>query len=79
MKRRKTAPRKKRPRLPEVQESLSETSRALYGIADPDEPDALQPEAESIEDPLEDWPEAAGEADSWLRSRRARRDEEREG
>jgi hypothetical protein len=65
--------------LPEAPESLSATSRALYGIADPDEPDALQLAAESIEDPLEDWPEAAGEADRWLGSRRARRDEEREG
>jgi hypothetical protein len=65
--------------LPEAPESLGATSRALYGIADPDEPDALQPEAESVEDALEDWPESAGEADRWLTRRRARRDEEREG
>jgi len=78
MKSPKTVPRKKRSRLPEAQENLSATSQAPYGIAD-DEPDALPPEADSVEDPLEDWPESAGEAERWLKSRRLRRDEEREG
>jgi hypothetical protein len=61
MKRRSTVPIRKRFRLPEAPESLSATSRALYGISDPGEPDALQPEAESVEDALEDCPESTGD------------------
>ena len=70
MKSPKTVPGKKRSHLPEAQENLRATSQALYGIADADELDAMRPEADSIEDPLEDWPESAGEADHWLKSRR---------
>ena len=79
MKRRKATLSKMRSRLPEAQNDLSATSRALLGISDADELDALQSEAESVEDPLADWPENAGEADHWLKSRRVRRNEEREG
>jgi hypothetical protein len=77
MKRRKSAPGKKRLRAPEAREDLSATTRALYGVED--EPGVRQTEPESVEDPLRDWPESAGEADHWARSRRVRRDEEREG
>lgn len=77
MNRRKSAPRKKRFRVPEAREDLNATSRALYGAED--EPGAPRTEPESVEDPLKDWPESAGEADHWAGSRRVRRDEEREG
>ena len=79
MKRRKSAPKNKRFRLPQAQEDLSAMSRALYGAEDEGEPGAPPAEPESVEDPLQDWPESAGEADHWLTSRPARRDEEREG
>jgi len=79
MKRRKSVPSKKPPRLPEAQEDLNATSRALYGVADEREPEALARDAESVEDPLQDWPESASEADPWLKSRSVRRNEEREG
>jgi len=79
MKRRKSVPRKKPSRLPEAQENLNVVSRALYGVTDGREPEALARDAESVEDPLQDWPDSAGEADHWLKSRGVRRNEEREG
>jgi len=79
MKRRKSEPSKKPPRLLEAQEDLNATSRALYGVADEREPEALARDAESVEDPLQDWPEGDGDADPWLKSRSVRRNEEREG
>jgi hypothetical protein len=79
MKRRKSVPGKKPSRLPEAREDLNATCPALYGVADEREPEALPRGAESVEDPLQDWPESAGEADHWLKYRGVRRDEEREG
>jgi len=79
MKRRKSERSKKPPRLLEAQEDLNATSRALYGVADEREPEALARDAESVEDPLQDWPEGDGDADPWLQSRSVRRNEEREG
>lgn len=79
MKRRKSSSRTKRSPAPQPQQDLSAISTALLGMTDTDEPDAVRRQAESVEDPLADWPESAGEADHWQKSRPVRRDEEREG
>ena len=61
MKRRKPPRRKEATPPAVVHEDLNETCGAVYGVADPRERDALAREAESIEDPLQDWPESAAE------------------
>jgi len=76
MKRRKSAPKKKPMGLPQPHDDLGATSHALY---EGDDAGGPPPEPESVEDPLDDWPESAGEADPWVTSRRVRRDQEREG
>ena len=69
---RKPARRTSAPPSPGVQEDLNVTSRALYGVAQPHEPETAAQDNESIEDPLQDWPDDEGAADQWLKERRGR-------
>lgn len=78
MKRRKPVCRKRAPPPPSAQEDLNATGRALYDIAEAREPGAAAQDNESVEDPLQDWPESSGDADEWVKERRAR-NEQREG
>ena len=57
MGRRKSVRRKRAPPSPGAREDLNATSRALYGLAQAREPEATAQDNESIEDPLQDWPE----------------------
>ncbi|HET7159743.1 MAG TPA: hypothetical protein VFI62_12155 [Burkholderiales bacterium] len=61
MKRRKVSRKNKASPPPSAPEDLNATS-PIYGLTAMREP-------ESIEDPLEDWPESTGEADEWLTER----------
>ena len=73
MRRRKSVRRKRAPPSPDAREDLNATSRALYGLAQAREPEATAQDNESIEDPLQDWPE--NDADRWLKERCGRGDE----
>ena len=64
VKRRKVSRKNRASPPPSVPEDLNATSRTIYGLTS-------TREAESIEDPLEDWPESTGEADEWLIERGA--------
>ena len=75
MRPRKPASRKSAPPSPGAQEDLNVTSRALYGVAQAHEPETAARDNESIEDPLQDWPDDEGAADQWLKERRGRGDE----
>lgn len=61
-----------------AEEDLGAPSRALYGFGEPTENELLLAETalESVEDPLDDWPESGTDADDWLRSHGVRSDEE---
>ncbi len=74
MRPRKPASRKSAPPSPDAQEDLNVTSRALYGVAQAHEPETAARDNESIEDPLQDWPDDEGAADQWLKERRGRGD-----
>jgi hypothetical protein len=78
MKRRKPVQRKKRDTTPDATDDLISTSRALYEFEQPSGPHAPARRKESVEDPLQDWPESSGEADRWLNERRGGSNEERE-
>ena len=66
---RKPVRRKSAPPSTGAQEDLNARSRALYGVAQAHEPEATAQDNESIEDPLQDWPDE-GDADRWLKERR---------
>lgn len=68
MKRRKRQRKKTAPPSPAAQEDLKVTSGALFGLEDERWPETQGPN-ESIEDPLQDWPESSGEPDQWLDER----------
>ena len=68
MKRRSLKRRTKLPPLARADEDLQATSRAIYELEDRRRPDT-QRSNESIEDPLQDWPESSGEPDRWLDER----------
>jgi len=70
MKRGKPQQKKRAPPSPPVHEDLKVTSRAVYGLDEERRPQTQRPN-ESIEDPLQDWPESSGEPDRWLNERRA--------
>lgn len=74
MRRRKPLRKETAPPPPGAPEDLNATSRALYGVSQAEEPEAEAQGNESIEDPLQDWPESEGEADEWLKERRGRGD-----
>lgn len=79
MKRRKTERKKRRaPPSPPGEEDLNAMSRAVFGLVEERQPQAQAPGNDSIEDPLQDWPESPGEADQGLTERRDRTDEQRE-
>jgi len=78
VKRRKPVRGKRASPSPSAQEDLNATSRAFDEVGEVREPKAAAQDNESIEDPLQDWPESAGDADQWLKERRAR-DEQRDG
>ena len=65
----KSRPRPGRaPAAPPPAENANAASDALLALEDGREPD---PERDgSVEDPLQDWPEAEGEPDRWLDERR---------
>jgi hypothetical protein len=70
MKRRKTQRKKRTPPSPPWQEDLKVTSVAVFSLEDERWPETRGPN-ESIEDPLQDWPESSGEPDQWLNERRS--------
>jgi hypothetical protein len=74
MKRRKLQPKKRPPQLPPAEQDLKATSGAVFGLEEERPPDTQGPN-ESIEDPLQDWPEDSGEPDQWLDERRGSRGE----
>ena len=71
---RKPVRTKRAPPLPEAQEDLNAVSAALYDDAPAGDVEASARAGESVEDPLQDWPESDGEADGWLKERRCRGD-----
>ena len=76
-KRRKPQRNKKTFEALPAKQDLDAASRAL--LEEREGPDAAAPRDASIEDPLQDWPESAGEEDQWLKERRGGSDQEREG
>lgn len=66
------AKRKRRagPAVPAGAQDLDAVSRAVFGVEDERRPKA----GESVEDPLQDWPESSGEPDRWVTERRKGRE-----
>jgi hypothetical protein len=65
----------KLPSIPAAQEDLNATSAALYDPDPTDGEDTSVRGAESVEDPLDDWPETDTGADEWLKERHCRGDD----
>jgi len=79
MKRQKRFPKKRAPPPPPVEEDLNAMSGAIFGLGEERQPEAQVPVNDSIEDPLQDWPESSGEPDQWLKERRGRSDKQGQG
>jgi hypothetical protein len=77
MKRRKIQRKKKAQPSPLGEDDLNATSDAVLDLTEKRQPETQAPADESIEDPLQDWPESSGEPDQWLDERRAGNDKER--
>jgi hypothetical protein len=73
--RRRKAQRVKKAAAPAALEpqDLQPLNPGLFGV---EEAAADRPNDESMQDPLQDWPEAEGAADEWLRDRGGRKDED---
>lgn len=78
VKRPKRYPKKRAP-PPPAEEDLNAMSSAVFDLGQERQPEAQAPADDSIEDPLQDWPESSGEPDQWLKERRARSDEQGKG
>ena len=79
VKRQKRQRQKRLPPSAPVEEDLQAMSGAIFGFGEERQPEVQAPDRDSIEDPLQDWPESSGEPDQWLKERRGRGDEQGKG